>query len=52
MGQTSLSVDIPALGIEGRAVKFPRQVLHPPYKKKTPTSVRLTRSVAGRPSGG
>lgn len=33
-------MDVPALGIEGRVIKLPRQVLHPPYKKKKPTSVR------------
>jgi hypothetical protein len=39
MAQTVFEVDVPELGIQGRFIKYPRQVIHPPYKKQKPTSV-------------
>jgi proteasomal ATPase-associated factor 1 len=30
---------VPDLGIEKRSIKFPRQIIRPPYQKEKPTSV-------------
>ncbi|WVQ78259.1 hypothetical protein IAT38_000343 [Cryptococcus sp. DSM 104549] len=33
LSKTSFTVSVPALGIVGRAIQFPRQIIHPPYPK-------------------
>ena len=40
--QTTFQVDILDLGIEKKSIKFPRQIISPPYKKEKPTSVSHT----------
>lgn len=42
MAQTAFRVSAPALQIEGAAVRFPKQVIHPVYTK-TASSVSLVR---------
>jgi hypothetical protein len=39
--ETTFEVEIPELGLTKRSIKFPRQIIRPPYKKEKPTSVRL-----------
>jgi len=45
MKQTTFEADLPELGIERRTIKFPRQIIHPPYKKEKPTSVSTAQMV-------
>ena len=45
MIKTTFEADVPELGVEGRTIKFPRQIVHPPYKKEKPTSVSTAQMV-------
>jgi len=45
MIKTTFEADVPELGVEGRTIKFPRQIVHPPYKKEKPTSVSSAQMV-------
>ncbi|WVW83404.1 hypothetical protein I302_105423 [Kwoniella bestiolae CBS 10118] len=35
LGKTNFNVSIPKLSISNRSVKFPKQIIHPPYKKSS-----------------
>jgi hypothetical protein len=43
--KTTFDVDIPDLGVTKRSIKFPRQIIRPPYKKEKPTSVSLAAEI-------
>jgi hypothetical protein len=46
--KTTFDVDIPDLGVTKRSIKFPRQIIRPPYKKEKPTSVSQSSNCKGK----